>query len=101
MQSDVFVWHGYSEIHLDGRWQKVSSAFNIELCHRFGVKVLNWNGDGDALMHPFDEQGNRHMEYVRSHGSFDDLPYDELMVAYRRGIEQPGSADHDEVFYGG
>lgn len=99
MASDVFVWHGYSEIYLDDRWQKVSSAFNIELCERFGVKVLDWTGDGDSLMHEYDNNGRKHMEYLRSHGSFDDVPYDELMLAYgrvRSGADEPV---HDEAFH--
>jgi transglutaminase-like putative cysteine protease len=100
MSSDVFVWHGYSEILIDGRWQKVSSAFNIELCRRFGVKVLDWHADGDALMHPYDEAGNQHMEYVRSHGSFDDVPYDRLMAAYgRAGATRADEPVHDNAFH--
>ena len=74
MSSDVFAWHGYSEVLLDGRWHKLSTAFNIELCDRFGVKALDFDGTGDALMHPFDKAGNRHMEYIRERGTFDDLP---------------------------
>ena len=69
MGSDVFAWHGYSELLLDGRWHKLSTAFNLELCDRFGVKALDFDGTGDALMHPFDKVGNRHMEYIRQRGS--------------------------------
>ena len=65
MGTDLFMWHGYSELLLDGRWLKLSSAFNIELCQRFGVKVLEFDGSDHALMHPFDEAGNQHMERRR------------------------------------
>ena len=82
MGTDLFVYHGYSELWLDGRWVKVSSAFNKELCERFGTKVLEFDGEHDALMHPFDESGNRHMEYVNQRGSFADLPFDEIMAAF-------------------
>ena len=44
MGTDVFMWHGYSELLLGDRWFKLSSAFNIELCERFGVKVLEFDG---------------------------------------------------------
>ncbi len=76
MGTDLFIWHGYAELLLGDRWFKVSSAFNIELCERFGVKVLDFDGTDDALFHPYDEAGNRHMEYVKQRGSFDDLPLD-------------------------
>jgi transglutaminase-like putative cysteine protease len=84
MQTDIFYWHGYSELLLDGRWFKVSSAFNIELCHRFGTRVLEFDGTADALLHPFDEAGHRHMEYVRDRGSYNDLPFDAMLETFRR-----------------
>lgn len=83
MGTDLFIWHGYTEFLLDGQWRKASSAFNIELCQRFGVKVLEFDGTSDALMHPFDEEGNRHMEYVNQRGSFDDLPLDEIEADFK------------------
>jgi transglutaminase-like putative cysteine protease len=82
MGTDVFAWHGYSELHLGDRWLKVSTAFNIELCDRFGVAVLEFDGRHDALMHPYDQSGRRHMEYVRQRGSFDDLPLDEIFADF-------------------
>ena len=30
-------------------------------------------------MHPYDEAGNQHMEYVNERGSFDDLPLDTML----------------------
>ena len=82
MGTDLFAWHGYSELLLDDRWFKLSTAFNIELCDRFGVKTLDFDGTDDALMHPFDKAGNRHMEYVNQRGSFDDLPLDRILADF-------------------
>lgn len=84
MGTDLFIWHGYTEFLLDGTWRKASSAFNIEMCERFGVKVLDFDGTADSLMHPFDEAGARHMEYVNQRGSFDDLPLDEIQADFDR-----------------
>jgi len=82
MGTDLFAWHGYSELLLGDRWFKLSSAFNIELCERFGVKVLEFDGTDDALMHPYDQAGHRHMEYVRQRGSFDELPLDQIFADF-------------------
>jgi transglutaminase-like putative cysteine protease len=82
MGTDLFVYHGYSEIWLGGAWRKASSAFNKDLCERFGTRVLAFDGEHDALMHPYDESGNRHMEYVNQRGSFADLPFEEIMAAF-------------------
>ncbi len=81
--SDLFVWHGYAEFLLDGKWVKVTSAFNIELCERFGVMPLDFDGEHDALLHPFTTDGREHMEYVRERGTFDELPFDEIIGDFR------------------
>lgn len=90
MGTDLFAWHGYAELLLPDpqagaaahRWFKLSTAFNIELCERFGVEVLEFDGTADALMHPYDRAGNRHMEYVRERGSYDELPLDEMFTTF-------------------
>lgn len=82
MGTDLFIWHGYSELLVDGRWFKLSTAFNVELCERFGVLPLEFDGSGDALFHPFDAAGNRHMEYVNQRGSFDDMPLAEMLADF-------------------
>ena len=74
MATDIFLWHGYTDIWLDGHWVKATPAFNIELCERFGLLPLEFDGRADSIYHAFDRAGNRHMEYVRQRGTFDDLP---------------------------
>jgi transglutaminase-like putative cysteine protease len=74
MGSDLFIWHGYVSMLLDGQWMKATPAFNVEMCRRFGVLPLEFDGASDSLLHPYDVRGQRHMEYVRDRGLFDDLP---------------------------
>lgn len=74
MDTDMFIWHGYTDIWLDGQWVKATPAFNIELCERFGLLPLDFDGRHDSIYHPFDKAGNRHMEYVNQRGAFDDMP---------------------------
>ena len=78
MGTDLFVFHGYTEFWLEGRWVKATPAFNLSLCTRFRVKPLEFDGTADSLFHPFDEDNRRHMEYVRERGSFADVPADEI-----------------------
>ena len=61
MGSDLFVYHGYTDLYLDGRWVKATPAFNLELCQRFRVKPLEFDGRTDSIFHPFDEDNRRHM----------------------------------------
>jgi transglutaminase-like putative cysteine protease len=81
MKTDLFVFHGFTELYLGGTWIKATPTFNRELCERFRVRPLDFDGTCDAIFHPFDEQNRRHMEYVRYHGSFADFPFDEMVLA--------------------
>ncbi|HYF18190.1 MAG TPA: transglutaminase family protein [Ramlibacter sp.] len=96
LQTDVFTWHGYTELWLDGRWLKATPAFNIELCERFGLLPLEFDGTADSIYHPFDREGRRHMEYLRDHGSFDDVPLARISAAFAEtypGWKPKGAAD--------
>ncbi len=91
MGSDLFVWHGYTDIFLEGHWVKATPAFNLSLCENFNVKPLEFDGLHDSIFHPLDTLGNRHMEYVSDHGCFADLPWERIMAdaqkAYPRYFE--------------
>ena len=83
MKTDIFAWHGYTDIWLDGAWHKATPAFNIELCEKFGLLPLEFDGTCDSIYHPFDRAGNRHMEYVLQRGTFNDLPLAEIVATFR------------------
>lgn len=82
MKTDVFAWHGYTELWLDGAWRKATPAFNIELCEKFGLLPLEFDGVNDSLYHPFDKAGHQHMEYVKERGHFDDLPLAQIRTTF-------------------
>lgn len=84
MGTDIFYYHGFTELHLADTWVKATPAFNIELCRKFGVLPLEFDGRSDSIFHPFDASNRRHMEYVNDRGSRIDLPYDELCDALVR-----------------
>ncbi len=84
MKTDIFFWHGYTSIYLDGAWIKATPAFNIELCERFRLRPLEFDGRGDSIYHPFDLEGKRHMEYLAFRGEFADVPLDEMAETFRR-----------------
>jgi transglutaminase-like putative cysteine protease len=100
MGTDIFYWHGFTEILLDGKWVKATPAFNVELCNRFGLLPLQFDGRSDSLYHPFDRRGQRHMEYIAQRGSFDDVPlarmvadFATLYPAWRPQLERLQAAD--------
>ncbi len=84
MKNEIFFWHGYTSIFIDENWIKVTPTFNIELCEKFQLKPLDFDGYNDALFHAFDLQGSRHMEYLRYRGEFTDVPLDRMIVTFER-----------------
>lgn len=82
--SDLFIWHSYTELYLDGQWVKATPAFNLSLCERFGVRPLEFDGRQDSLFHEYDQGGRRHMEYVRQRGHYPDVPYEELLADFKK-----------------
>jgi len=79
MGTDVFTWHGFTEIWVGGAWRKATPTFNATLCLRLGVEPLDFDGHGDALLHPFDGAGRTFMVYVHDHGAYHDVPAKFLM----------------------
>ena len=98
LQTDLYYWHGYTDILLEGQWIKATPAFNIELTERFGLLPLAWDGREDSIYHPFDKAGNRHMEYVHQRGSFDDMPLAQIVADFHR--HYPRLVEQDAALHG-
>lgn len=80
--TDLFIFHGFTELYLEGKWVKATPAFNIELCDKFGVLPLDFDGRNDSVLQPYDRAGRKHMEYVKDRGWYADLPFDEMFTAF-------------------
>jgi transglutaminase-like putative cysteine protease len=101
MGSDLFVYHGYTELQLEGRWVKATPAFNLSLCTRFRVRPLEFDGREDSIFHPFDQDNRRHMEYLRDRGVHADVPVEEIQRAFREAYPKfygLGAAATKETF---
>lgn len=98
MRTDVFAYHGYVELWIDGKPVKASPAFNAALCARFGVPPLELEAGRDALLQAYDGSGRRYMEYLRERGLYLDLPLDEIMQAFAQIYGPPPAAVDDDAF---
>ena len=101
MGSDVFVFHGYATLYVGGAWRKASTAFNAELCARFGVEPLEFDGRSDALLHAFDGEGRQHMEYLEDRGTWTAVPLTAMQAefhkVYGNAFEQLGGTSDPAV----
>lgn len=82
-RSKVFAFHGYSVLWLNGKWLKATPTFNRSLCERAGINVLDFDGESDALLAPYDAAGRHHMEYLRDRGWRLEFDMDEMTTIYR------------------
>jgi transglutaminase-like putative cysteine protease len=107
---DLYIWHGYTALEIEGKVVKATPAFNAALCARFGVPALDFDGVHDALLQPFDGQGRMYMEYVADRGLFDELPLARILDDFRSFYAltdlhdepgepiEPGKRERDDAF---
>ena len=81
LRNDVFVMHGFIELYLEGKWVKATPAFNLSLCEKMGVEALDFNGEDDSIFQEFNDDGDKHMEYLADHGTFDDVPMEFIAMS--------------------
>jgi hypothetical protein len=84
MGSDLFVYHGFVEFYLEGKWVKATPAFNRDLCIRHKVAPLEFDGYEDSLFQPYNLENQKFMEYVEFHGVYADIPVDIIVRAWQK-----------------
>lgn len=83
MGTDRFVYHGYTELYLEGKWIKATPAFNVELCEKHRVHPLEFNGREDSIFHEFAVNDKPFMEYLEDLGTRPDIPVDEIVAGWK------------------
>lgn len=72
--SNELTPHGMVNAYLNGRWLKMSPAFNKSLCTRFRVEPLDFDGETDSFLQQYNSEGSLFMEYIEDYGHFEDVP---------------------------
>jgi transglutaminase-like putative cysteine protease len=97
LKSDIFPWHGYAELHLDGRWVKATPAFDLRMCEEHRLVPVEFDGRSDARFHSTDLDGRPHIDYLLDRGPFDDVPLDEIRKALiERNMLDPKELDRTQ-----
>lgn len=76
LKTDVLVFHGYTELYIEGKWVKATPAFNKTLCEKLNVEPLEFDGMNDSIFQPYNKEGSKFMEYLYDYGHFPDVPRD-------------------------
>jgi len=82
--SDVFVYHGFTEFYLEGKWVKATPTFNAELCQKHKVIPLEFNGREDSIFHPYNMEKKQFMEYLEYHGTYAEIPVNTILEAWEK-----------------
>jgi len=84
MQTDLFFYHGFTELHLQGAWVKATPAFNAELCHKMAHKTVEFDGISHGMLPETTLNNEKHVEYVKDRGTVPDLPLEEIMGYFKK-----------------
>ena len=106
---DILPLHGYTEFYIEGKWVHASPSYDLAICEKNRYVPVEFDGTHDAKDSPYDQEGRRHIEHLRDHGTFDDLPWgwmwdylmhhvaemgfewDEMIGSWEQGIQsKPG-----------
>lgn len=82
MGTNLFAYHGYCQLFVNGKWVRATPAFDRGLCDSQGIFPVEFDGQSDAVLHRLDREGRLHIEYVRHHGTYADVPLGELLAAW-------------------
>ncbi len=79
MGTNFFIFHGYTELFLDKKWVKATPAFNVELCEKFNLPPVEFDGVRDAVLAEKTSDGRKYIEYVNDRGTYSDFPFETIL----------------------
>jgi transglutaminase-like putative cysteine protease len=82
MGTNLFSYHGYTELYIDGKWVKATPAFDLKMCRQNRITPVDFDGRNHALLHSHNSDGKLHIEYVKNHGHRIDVPVEEILAAW-------------------
>ncbi len=80
--TDIMYHHGFSAFYLDGKWVKADATLSLDIVEKKGYRQVEFDGTADALLSSTTRDGRPHAEYIRIHGFYPDLPFDQMMEAF-------------------
>ena len=82
--TNEFAYHGYTEFYLNEKWIVATPAFDKKTCERHGVAPLEFNGENDSKYQTFNADKGQFLEYLVDHGSYADIPVNQIITEFRR-----------------
>ncbi|KKN55207.1 hypothetical protein LCGC14_0584770, partial [marine sediment metagenome] len=70
MGNNLFIFHGFVELFLGGKWVEANCAFDKELCIRKNFPAVTFDGIKDGLFASTNNDGEPFIEYVKDRGVY-------------------------------
>jgi transglutaminase-like putative cysteine protease len=80
--TNVMFHHGLNAFYLEGHWLKVDASLSPDVTTRKGYRVVDFDGTREALLPETTLAGGPHAAYARFHGTYDELPFDQMLNAF-------------------
>ena len=81
---NLFVYHGYNELYINGRWVKAVVAFDNITCEKNRLIPVCFDGLNNALLPKYNRDGKLHIEYEKDYGHYSDLPLNQIIAERKR-----------------
>jgi len=92
MGTDILHHHGLVAFYLGGQWLKADPTTPRLSAAKKGIRLVAFDGTGDALGHSTLEGGRQHLEYVAFHGMYEDMPFVEVMRSLAENYSKGNSS---------
>ena len=97
MKTNLFVYHGYTELFIDRSWRKATPAFNISLCEKSNLKTVEFDGTNDGMLPETTLDGQKYIEYIKDRGITSDFPFDILFKTIRKHYSTSNWEKYNEI----
>ena len=81
MGTNLFVYHGYDELYIEGKWIKATPTFDLKMCQENQIVPVEFDARKNAVFHSHNQEGELHIKYICDHGHYPDLPWDKIQNA--------------------
>jgi transglutaminase-like putative cysteine protease len=88
MGTDTMFHHGLNAFFLGGRWLKADASLSPDVVTRKQYRPVAFDGTGDALHAATTLTGAPHATYVRFHGLYAELPFEQMIEAFAAGYQR-------------
>lgn len=82
--TNIFSYHGFTELYLEGKWVRATPAFNKELCMKHNVTPLEFNGHEDSIFHAYNNESKPFMEYIEYLDVYHDVPVEHILEGWEK-----------------